>query len=567
MASLIRSVVAKALALTLLALVLAFGLLPGCTPSGSPASPTAAPGVTSVPSETQLPGPTAARTPAPTPAPPPQGTLNLVGDDPLTLDPALSGDASSHDYIVQVFSGLVRLGDDLQPVADIARRWEISPDGRTYTFDLRDDVRFQDGRQVKAEDFKFSWERAASPATGSTTVLTYLGDIVGVKEMLSGNATSISGVKALGDYVLEVTIDSPKSYFLSKMTYTTAFVVDRNNVRSGSNWWTKPNGTGPFKLRQWNKGQQIILDRNDLYYGDKARVKSVVFSILSGLPMNLYETGQVDVVGVSLPYIERASDHSGPFAGQLMQSPLLSFAYLGFNSQEPPFGDPNIRMAFSSAVDKDKLVTVSFKDMALRADGILPPGMPGYNTNISGTAFDVQKARDLIANSSYGSVDNLPPITLTTAGEGGAVSGYLEAIVYQWKQNLGVDVTIRTLEPERYFYNLKAELDQIFDLNWIADYPHPQDFLDILFHSGSDNNYGGYNDPDYDALVDQANRMQDFSAAAPLYQQAEQKLVDEAGALPLFFWQNYTLVRPYVKGYEPNPLGFLMLNRVSVQAH
>lgn len=530
----------RALSSILLTTLLAVTLLVGCT----------------VPPEKTL-------TPA-TPSLTAQGTLNLFGDDPTTLDPALAGDATSHDYIVQIFSGLVRFDDNLQPVADIAKSWDISSDGTRYTFHLRNDVKFQDGREVKADDFKFSWERAANPATASTTALTYLSDIIGVKDMLAGVAKTISGVKVVDDYTLQVIIDSPKSYFLSKMTYPTAFVVDKNNVKSGKNWWLTPNGTGPFKLTKYTKQQQLVLERNDLYYGVKAKVTSVVFGILSGNPMDLYETGKIDVVGVSLPYIERASDQSGPFAGQLAQTPELSISYIGFNSAKPPFDDINIRLAFSYAVDKDKLVSVAFKNMVQRADGILPPGMPGYNKNLAGLGFNVNKAKDLIAKSKYGSVANLPAITLTTSGEGGGVSNFLEAIAYQWKQNLGVDVTIRALEPERYFYNLKSELDQMYNFGWIADYPHPQDFLDILFHSGADYNYGGYANADVDALLDKAGRGQDFNTTAVLYQQAEQKLADDAAALPLFFGQDYVLVKPYVSGYKLNPLGFVMLNNVSV---
>ncbi|MBI4180894.1 MAG: peptide ABC transporter substrate-binding protein [Chloroflexi bacterium] len=537
----------KTLASILLATLLSVTLLAGCT------APLAKPS-TLTPTQT-------------TPSPTAQGTLNLFGDDPTTLDPALAGDATSHDYIVQIFSGLVRLDDSLQPVPDIAKSWDISPDGMTYTFHLRNDVKFQDGRQVKADDFKFSLERAFDPAIGSTTALTYLGDIIGVKDMLEGSVKTISGVKVVDDYTLQVIIDSPKSYFLSKMTYPTAFVIDKNNVNSGKDWWLTPNGTGPFKLTRYTKQQQLVLGRNDLYYGVKAKVTSVVFGILSGNPMDLYETGKIDVVGVSLPYIERASDQSGPFAGQLAQAPELSISYIGFNSAKPPFDDVNIRLAFSYAVDKDKLVSVAFKNMVQRADGVLPPGMPGYNKNLAGLGFDVNKAKDLIAKSKYGSVANLPSITLTTSGEGGRVSNLLEVIAYQWKQNLGVDVTIRALEPERYFYNLKSELDQMYDFGWIADYPHPQDFLDILFHSGADYNYGGYANADVDTLLDKAGRGQDFNATAALYQQAEQKLVDEAAMLPLFFAQNYILVKPYVSGYKLNPLGFVMLNNVSLGSH
>ena len=163
--------------------------------------------------------------------------LHLYGIDPLTLDPALVGDAGSHDFILQIFSGLVTLDDNLQPVPDIAKSLPlISSDGTVYTFTLKQGVKFQDGREVKAGDFKYSWERACNPATGSQTAGAYLNDIVGVTEMLAGQATSLSGVKVIDDYTLQVTIDAPRSYFLYKLTYPTAFVVDKNNVNKGTDW-------------------------------------------------------------------------------------------------------------------------------------------------------------------------------------------------------------------------------------------------------------------------------------------------------------------------------------------
>lgn len=497
----------------------------------------------------------------------PKGTLNLAGADPTTLDPALIGDAVSHRYAVQIFSGLVRLDDNLQPAGDIASKWAVSEDGTTYTFHLRNDVKFQDGRPVKAGDFKFSWERACTPELGSTTALTYLGDIAGAKDMLSGAATSLRGVIVIDDYTLQVIIDAPKSYFLSKLTFATAYVVDSNNVKLGRTWWQKPNGTGPFKLTQYSKQKQLVLTRNANYYGDKAKVNSVVFSILQGVPMDMYETGKIDVVYVGLSYIERALDKLGPFAGQLIQNPELSVYYIGFNSAQPPFDDVNVRLAFSYAIDKEKLISISFKNMEQNAYGFLPPGMPGFNEKLAGLNYDANKARDLLAGSKYGSAANLPPITLTTAGEGGAVSGTLEVIAYQWKQNLGVDVQLRGLEPERYTYNLRDELDQLYDFGWIADYPHPQNFLELLFHSGADYNYGRYSNADVDALLNKAGSARSFNESAALYQEAEEKLVNDAVALPLFFSKNYMLVKPYVHGYKPNALGFVMLNDVSVNNH
>ncbi|MEE8413257.1 MAG: peptide ABC transporter substrate-binding protein [Dehalococcoidales bacterium] len=493
------------------------------------------------------------------------GVLNLYGIDPHTLDPAISGDATSHEYILQIFSGLLKLDDNLEPAPDIAEDWQVSKDGKTYTFNLRQNVIFHDGREVKAEDFKYSWERAANPDTGSQTAASYLGDIVGVKEVLAGESTEISGLRVVNDYTLEVTIDAPKSYFLSKLTYPTAYVVDSNNVEAGTDWWHKPNGTGPFKLEVWNEGNRLVLERNDLYYGSPAGIERVVFHILSGVPMNMYETGEIDVTGVSTFDIDRVTDPAGPFYDELQSNAELSFFYIGFNITKPPFDDARVRRAFSQAVDKEKLASLVFRDMMEPAYGILPPGMPGFNDALSGLNFDVAEAKELIRKSAYGSIDNLPPITITTAGRGGRVSGDLEAIIHQWRENLGVEVKVRQLEPERFFYNLKEEKDEMFDMGWIADYPHPQDFLEILFSTGTENNYGEYSNPEVDALLKRAGVELDTELSLELYREAEQILVDDAAMLPLWFGRNFVLVKPHIRGYDLNPMGLVDLSGVTIE--
>ena len=490
--------------------------------------------------------------------------LHLYGTDPLTLDPATSGDASSHDFVMQIFSGLMTLDSNLQPVADIAKSWNISSDGTVYTFTLKQGVKFQDGREVKADDFKYSWERACNPATGSQTAEGYLGDIVGVKDMLAGKATSISGVKVIDNYTLQVTIDAPRSYFLYKLTYPTAFVVDKNNVSKGADWWKQPNGTGPFKLQTWVANKSFILQRNDLFYGDVAKVASVNYGLWSGVPERLFETGDIDATGVSLPYIDEVTDPAGPYLSQLTITPELSFSYIGFNCTKPPFDDPKIRQAFAMAVDKDKLVSLVYKGMMDKADGILPPGMPGYNSQLQGLEFNPQKALDLIKQSKYGDVSKLPPIVLTTAGYGGDVGSDLEALVNEWRQNLGVEVTIRQIDPERFMYHTKDELDNLYDSGWAADYPHPQDFLELLFASNTQNNWGGYSNSAVDALLVKAGKELDSAKSLTLYQQTEQLLVNDAACLPLWFGKSYTLVKPNVHGYVPNAMGIVKLNEVSI---
>jgi len=494
-----------------------------------------------------------------------EGTLHLYGIDPFTLDPGVSGEMTSHEYIAQIFSGLVRLDENLEVIPDIAETWDISSDYKTFTFYLNQDVKFQDGREVKAEDFKYSWERACNPATGSHVAAIYLGDIAGVDDVLAGESQEISGVKVINDHTLEVNLKAPRSYFLYKLTYSTAFVVDKYNVDDGIYWWRQPNGTGPFKLEQWNEGSLLVLERNDLYYGRKASLQRVEFLLWGGIPMRMYENDEVDAAGVSVLYIDRVTDTAGPFYDQLQVSPELSFSYIGFNCTKPPFDDVNIRRAFSHAVDKDKIVSLVFRDLVEKADGILPPGIPGYDESLEGLEFDVEQARELIALSSYGDVANLPPITLTTTGYGGEISSSLSAIIAQWRENLGVEVEIRMLEPERYLYHLKEEKDQMYEMGWIADYPHPQDFLEILFRTGNENNYGEYGNAEVDALLDMAAVETDHTLSLQIYQQVEQMLVDDAACLPLWFDKNYTLVKPDVQGYELNPMGFAWLNLVSVQ--
>lgn len=492
-----------------------------------------------------------------------EGNLNLYNIDPYTLDPATASEATSHEYIFQMFNGLVQLDDNLNPAPDIAKSWKVDK-GTVYTFTLRQDVKFHDGRGVKADDFKYSWERACVPETGSQTAMTYLGDIVGVADVLAGKTKEISGVKVLDDYTLQVTIDAPKPFFLYKLGYATAFVVDRNNVAQGSLWWHKPNGTGPFKLKEWTQGQSLVLEWNPDFYGEKAKVATVTFKILAGVPMRMYETGDIDATDVSLDYIDMATDEASSLVDELKIYPELSFYYIGFNCTKPPFDDANVRRAFSMAIDKHKLVSLVFKDMVAPASGILPPGMPGYNTRLKGLEFDVTRAKELIKASKYGDVSNLPPITITTGGYGTSVSSSLEAIIYEWKQNLGVDVKVRLLEPELFIYNLKQEKDEMFDIGWVADYPHPQDFLEILFHGGADNNWSEYRNSDVDSLLDKAGIEPDNAKALSLYQQIEQKLVDDAACLPLWFGKNYVLTKPNVTGYKPTPMGFVKLNKVSV---
>ena len=201
----------------------------------------------------------------------------------VTIDPALSRYGPG-DIEGAIFSGLVKLNTDLEVVPDIAEGWEVSADGTIYTFRLRDDVRFHDGRPVTAQDFKYSWERALSAALESPVAHTYLGDIVGADEVTEGRAQTLSGVRVTDPRTLEVTLKAHIPYFLGKLTYPTSYVVDQANVETGANWTDSPNGTGAFKLKTWRKDELLILERNNDWYDGTPALAHSVYRIFAGRP-------------------------------------------------------------------------------------------------------------------------------------------------------------------------------------------------------------------------------------------------------------------------------------------
>jgi oligopeptide transport system substrate-binding protein len=479
------------------------------------------------------------------------GELTLLRAAPSTLDPAVCGDSTSASYIVEIFSGLVTLDNDLNVVGDIAEDWEVSADGKTYTFHLRQGVKFHDGRALTAGDFKYSIERAADPATGSPVAEAYLGDIVGVKEKLAGEADEVSGVRVIDDGTLEITIDAPKAYFLAKLVHCTAYVVDSDNVESGDDWWRHPNGIGPFSLAEWLEGDRIVLERNDYYYRGVAKLDSVTF-LLRGDSMMMYENDQIHITGVGSASIERVLDPTNPLNEQLVVAPELSILYIGFNNEIPPFDDAAVRRAFCHAVDKDKLIEILLKDTVFPADGILPPGMPGHNESLQGLDYDVTYSQQLIDESAYS--DGLPPVVLSVSGDCTGVSALYSAIAWMWQENLGAQVEIQSTEFDTLLYDLRGYELQTFTIGWIADYPDPENFLDLLFHSGSVENHTRYSEADVDALLEAARVESDTEARLAIYGEIEQAIVNDAPCLPIYFDQDYYLVKPEVKGFHPSPL-------------
>ncbi|HLF77608.1 MAG TPA: ABC transporter substrate-binding protein, partial [Dehalococcoidia bacterium] len=353
------------------------------------------------------------------------GDLSLLGGDPITLDPALAGDAGSATYIAEVFGGLVTISKDLKIEPDIAESWEVSPDGKVYTFKLRRGALFHDGRPVTAEDFKYSLDRTAKLGQSvSATADAYLGDIVGARDVTRGRADTISGVKVIDSSTLQITIDAPKSYFLAKLTYPTAFVVDKSQVESNPrNWTRKPNGTGPYKIVEWRLNERIILQANDRYHLGAPSVKRVVYNLAGGSSLTQYENGEIDVSGIGISDIERVQSSRDPLSKEYVSGPNLSISYIGFSAKTPPFDDPKVRQAFAAAIDREQIARVVMKGMLPVANSIMMPGLPGYNQNAKAIPFDPARAKQLLAESKYKDARGLGNVTMTEMG-GGASAGF-----------------------------------------------------------------------------------------------------------------------------------------------
>lgn len=487
-------------------------------------------------------------------------SIFLTGGQPRTLDPARTY-GGPDSPLGHIFSGLVTLDTDLRVQPDLAAGWQVGDGGTRYTFYLRPNATFHDGRPVTAGDVIFSWERAADPATGSDTVLTYLGDVVGVRERVAGEADHIAGLHALDEHTLEVRIDAPKSYFLAKLAYPVAFVVDRENV-SQNDWEHAPNGTGPFTLETWEDDQIIVLARNDAWYRDPPAVPHVVYLLDAGLPLARYENGEIDLVHVGGATLDRVRDPNSPLSSDLRTTVSMCTSFLGFNTRLPPLDDPLVRRALNHALDKERLISGVFQGSALRAAGPLPPGMPAFVGRPPPYPFDPERARALLEEARYQPQSS--PLTFTAAGYGD-VGPTVTAAITMWEENAGVDVEPALLDPYRYSEELHAgNVGHVYSFGWCADYPDPQNFLDVLFHSESPQNLGDYSNPEVDALLEAARTEQDVAARLDLYAQAEEMIIEDAPAAFINHSLTAILVKPYVKGYELTPLGVPQWHRITI---
>jgi peptide/nickel transport system substrate-binding protein/oligopeptide transport system substrate-binding protein len=481
------------------------------------------------------------------------GTLRAVfGSDPPTLDPAQATDTTSSAVIRQIFDGLLELDEKLNVIPALAERWEVSKDLRRYTFRLRRGARFHNGREVKAADVKYSFERAAR---GKRPWV--FEKITGARELIRGQAKEIRGIRVTDDLTVEIALERPFAPFLYLLAYDAASVVPREEAeRRGAAFASHPVGTGAFRFVSWRRDDQVVLEAFKEHFRGAPYLDRVVFRVIPAeiTRFNDYRAGNLDVSDIPTGHC-RAVQTDPALKSEAAVWPILGTHALRFNVEKPPFTDRRLRQAFGHAIDPSGIVQGLLEGCVVAGKGILPPGMPGYTPDMKGTPFDSDRARRLLAEAGYPGGKGLPPVTyhFNTSDLNQRIA---ELIQSQLKE-VGVRVELRRLDWAAHIKVVDEGGAMVFRQGWIADYPDPENFLTVLFHSrniGAAGNTSRYRDPALDRLFDEADAMAPGPARFKKYQEAERMILEDAVWVTLYHYTSRALVKPWVRGLERSPL-------------
>lgn len=543
--------------------------------------------------------------------------------DVPSLDPIQIGDTQSHDVSHNIYNGLVRYRpkitgpnqslSDLVP--DLASSWDVSKDGKTYTFHLRKDVKFHDGTTFDANDVKFSIERLANPKNASKGLWTLnalaLEGLDAYQEACkAGKEAHLDSVKVIDPYTLSLTLQDVIPFAPHVLAMSYYYVVPQEQVQKWGDQFTfHATGTGPFKLKEWKPNQKLTLVKNENFFEKgEPHLDELRFYIVPDENIRLlwFENGELEHLEPPIPAasfdrilsdpkwnkmgneairkIERVND---PKQSQLIKDREWTIQYIGMDTQSEPFNDKRIRKAFNFAINKRKIIDVVRNGRGIPAKGVLPDGFPGFKADRPVPyPYDLKKAKDLMAEAGWkdsngdGILDkNGKPFKMTFWHNQSAIYAMLGAAVQADLRELGIDIDIRALEWASYIEKVKPKKGsdgklipgeaKLFRFGWAADYPDPDNYLWTLFSSdniGQDNSTS-YNNPKLDALVNKARTMVDWPQREKLYHEAESVIVDDAPWIFLYTNVEYKLVQPYVKGQQLHPLIRNEMSAIELEAH
>ena len=486
-----------------------------------------------------------------------------LGTEPPSLDWSLATDHVSFNIIANLMVGLAEFNKELKPAPVIAKSWDILDGGKKLVFHLRDDVKWSDGKTVRAQDFEYSWKRLLDPKTAAEYAYI-LFDIVNAQEYNEGKITDAAavGVQALDDATLAVQLRHPASYFLALTTFEVTFPQRQDIVEKFASRWTEPENmvtNGPFLLSEWKHENQIVLRANANFFRGKPAMEQVTMFMVNEktTALAMYEQGQLDFIdNHSMPIFEKGKlAHKRGFK----RVPQLRGYYYGFITDRKPFDDVRVRKAFVMAVDR-KVFPSILHGGEIPAPSWIPPGMLAHNAKI-GLPFNPPEARRLLREAGYPEGKGFPEVVLAynTEEDHKMVA---EAMQSMWQRNLGVVVKLENQEWKVYLKKLQNDPPNIFRLGWGADYPDPDNFMK-LFTANSGNNNTRWENPRYDRLLEQAARELNTATRAKLYDQAQRILCEtDLPIMPLFWTAESTLLNPHFTGLEINSMARMDLRHV-----
>jgi len=464
--------------------------------------------------------------------------------DPRSLDPALSTDVPTGRAVGYVFDGLTRFTPDAKVVPGLAKSWDVSPDGITYTFHLRSGVKFHDGRPFTAKNVVASFQRVLDPATkGGRGWPLY--PIKGAEDYAAGKATTMAGMAAPNDSTVVITLKEPFSIFPKLLAMPVTSIIPDN---PSADFGQHPIGTGPWKFAEWRHDDYLRFAKNPDYFDGAPKTDSLMARIIPEMSTAQaeFEAGNVDVLNV--PDEASKSWQADPGKSKLLSSaPALRFWYVAINTTRGPFADVRVRQALNYAVDVSTMLSQVMAGRGTVANGVIPPSLGGADPSRKGYAYDVNKAKQLLAAAGHPNGIDVE-LWASTTDQSPRISQTLQA-------NLAAaGIRAKIIQRDASSMREAARKGQT-DLalkEWWADYPDAENFLYPLLHSknkGVGGNVSFYGNPKFDALIDQAHQEQDESKRNTLYTQADALQFNDAPMIYLFFYKDLFAVQPWIKGF------------------
>lgn len=507
------------------------------------------------------------------------------GSNPETLDPALNSAIDGANTIITIFEPLLLINENNEVIGGQAESWETSEDGLTWTFTMRDGLKWSDGTDLNAKDFEYSFKRMVDPNTAAPYAETCLGMIDGFEEAAGfpdadGNPTAepnpdALNVKASDDgKTLTIVLSYPCSYFDKMAAFATMSPVQQATVEAnGDAWCTSPDtfvSNGPYMITDWTPSERIVLTKNPNYVGgwDSSKIVSDTITLLlledSSASYAAYNSGEAqlikDVPTDEIPSLTKAED-----GGDFYVDTILGTYYVSLNLQRDAFKDAKVRKALSLAIDRDYVANTIMQGTYSAADSIVGPGIvdeSGYfhdNGNAPYISADYEanlaEAKKLLEEAGYPNGEGYPTIEYSTNDAGYHVP--LAEYLQQAWGDLGITLTINKMEWSSFTPARRAGEYDVARNGWVMDYNDPSNMLD-LFCSGNGNNDGKYSNPDFDAAID-ASRVADSAEHFAQLHKAEDILMEDMGCLPIAYYNDYWLQSPTLKGTWHSPYGYWYL--------